>query len=123
CPIRDQLRTVDSRDLSDDPDEGPPESEGNSADGTEHQPHISNGFVPNINSRSTEIEQLRAAASHHNNPVILTMPFVHATPMNEHGIDPIAINAFPTLFPNGEADFKADREIKVSMAEWAAHLI
>ncbi|KAK7000858.1 hypothetical protein R3P38DRAFT_1816926 [Favolaschia claudopus] len=77
--IRDQLRTVDSRDLSDDPDEGPPESEGNSADGTEHQPHISNGFVPNINSRSTEIEQLRAAASHHNDPVILTMPFVHAT--------------------------------------------
>jgi hypothetical protein len=76
-----------------------------------------------MNRGQTEIEQLHAAAFHDDTPVILTMPAVHGTAINEHAGHPIAIDAFPSLFPTGKADFSAVRETEVTMAEWAAHLM
>ncbi|KAJ3900563.1 hypothetical protein F5879DRAFT_808991, partial [Lentinula edodes] len=35
----------------------------------------------------------------------------------------IAIEAFPTLFPTGKADFAVSRDINVTMSEWAAHFL
>jgi hypothetical protein len=56
-------------------------------------------------------------------PVILTMPSVHGTPFSEHSGHQIAIDAFLTLFPTGEADAVADHDDPVEMDEWALHLI
>jgi hypothetical protein len=51
------------------------------------------------------------------------MPAVRSTPIPENGVYQIAIDAFPTLFPTGKADFNAPRGQKMSMEEWAAHLM
>ena len=58
-----------------------------------------------------------------NTPVILTMPHIRGTPINEWSGCSIAIDAFPTLFPTGVADLAADHSIDVTMDEWTAHLI
>ncbi|KAJ6578932.1 hypothetical protein B0H10DRAFT_2343751 [Mycena sp. CBHHK59/15] len=120
--VRDRLRTVQSREMPDQAqDAGPPEAVGNPE---EQDPLFTRGFVPNVTSAQTEMEQLHAAAFHNNDaPVILTMPAVHGTPINEHMGRSIAIDAFPSLFPNGQADFAAIRNIPVTMTEWAAHLM
>ncbi|KAJ7440710.1 hypothetical protein B0H11DRAFT_2252723 [Mycena galericulata] len=119
--VRDQLRTVESQVISEpDQDLGPPEEGGNPV---QQDPLFTRGFVPNVTTGQTEIEQLHAAAFHNDQPVILTMPAVHGTPINEHAGQSIAINAFPSLFPKGKADFAAEREDKVTMTEWAAHLM
>ncbi|KAJ6564861.1 hypothetical protein DFH09DRAFT_919882, partial [Mycena vulgaris] len=86
-------------------------------------PLFTRGFVPNVTDAQTEIEQLHAAAFHNDTPVILTMSTVYGTPINEHMGRSIAIDAFPSLFPTGKADFASTREIPVTMTEWAAHLI
>ncbi|KAJ7690466.1 hypothetical protein B0H17DRAFT_878604, partial [Mycena rosella] len=119
--VRDQLRTVESQEMPETgPDEGPPEGGENPQ---EQDPLFTRGFVPNVTAAQTEIEQLHAAAFHNDTPVVLTMPAVHGTPINEHSGHSIAINAFPSLFPAGAADFAATREIPVTMTEWAAHLM
>jgi len=41
----------------------------------------------------------------------------------EHSGHQIAIDAFPTLFPTGEADAIAERDYPVEMNDWALHLI
>jgi hypothetical protein len=51
------------------------------------------------------------------------MPIVQGTPISEYGDQKIAIDAFPTLFPTGKADFKDHHDIKVTMEEWAVHLM
>ena len=50
-------------------------------------------------------------------------PNAHSTPINEYSGFKLAINAFPSLFPNSEADFNEEHNIKVSMKEWASHLL
>ncbi|KAF8195724.1 hypothetical protein K438DRAFT_1587127, partial [Mycena galopus ATCC 62051] len=120
--VRDRLRTVESQAIpgAEQEDTGPPE------EGDQEQPQdplFTRGFVPNVASAQTEMEQLHAAAFDHDTPVILTMPAVHGTPLNEHAGRSIAIDAFPSLFPTGKADFAASRNIKVTMTEWAAHLM
>ena len=62
------------------------------------------------------------AVFHSDEPVILTMPSVHGTLINEHAGLKIAIDAFPTLFPTGEADFSVNCQHKLDMKEWAVHL-
>jgi hypothetical protein len=121
--IHGRLRTVQSQDIPEpDDDAGPPE-EGPDANQEEPPVLFTHGFVPNMNHGQTEIEPLHAAAFHDETPVILTMPMVHGTPLNEHAGHPIAIDAFSSLFPTGRADFSAVRETEVTMAEWAAHLM
>ena len=51
------------------------------------------------------------------------MPSVHGTPISEYSGHPIAIDAFPTLFPTGEADFETNCALKVDRKEWAVHLL
>lgn len=53
----------------------------------------------------------------------MTMPSICGTPVSEYGGHQIAIDAFPSLFPNGEADINTPHDIKVDMKEWAAHLL
>jgi len=105
---------------------GPPET-GNdpnaNAEDAQQTPLFSRGFVPNLQTPHTELEQLHAAAFHSDQPIILTMPIIWGTPINEYEGQAIAINAFPSLFPTGQADFTATHDIEVSMEEQAAHLI
>jgi hypothetical protein len=68
---------------------------------------FTHGFVPNLSTRQTEIEQLHAAAFHNGTPIIITMPLVHGTPLHEHAGHTIAVDAFPSLFPTGKADYNA----------------
>jgi hypothetical protein len=89
-----------------------------------NNPIYSAGFVPNVNMGTTEMQQLQAAATNDvDNPIILTMPHIRGTPINENMSIPIAINAFPSLFPTGKADFSEVCEEAVTMNEWAAHLL
>jgi hypothetical protein len=119
--VYNQLHTIQSQDIPEpDQDVGPPQ-EGESPD--EQTPLFTHGFVPNLNTGQTEMDQLRAAAFPPDAPIILTMPTVRGTPISEHDGRQIAIDAFPSLFPNGTADFAAPRDIKVTMTEWAAHLM
>ena len=90
----------------------------------ENPPIYSAGFVPNVNVGITEMQQLQAAAANDvDNPIILTMPHIRGTPINENMNIPIASNAFPSLFPTGQADFTAVRDDAVTMSEWTAHLL
>ena len=86
-------------------------------------PLFSAGFVPNMQDRLTEEEHLHEAALQGDDPIILTMPSMCGTPISEHSGHRIAIDAFPTLFPTGEADAVADRDDPVEMDEWVLHLI
>ncbi|KAG6881818.1 hypothetical protein C0993_012710 [Termitomyces sp. T159_Od127] len=139
-----QLRTVEHQEF-DDPmaqETGPPEAE-DTIDTTENnqEPVFTRGFIPNMHTRETEMEQLRNAAHddlplhnsdmhqlynavfNNNGPVILTMPNVQGTPVNEYSTQGIAIDAFPTLFCTGKGDISELCDIEVTMEEWAAHLI
>ncbi|KAK7019330.1 hypothetical protein R3P38DRAFT_2714460, partial [Favolaschia claudopus] len=112
-------------------EEGPPQF------GNEDPPEqtFSAGFAPNIQPPETEFEQLQRQAAAANLPPelnpqvppareqILTMPGVRGTPISEYENHKIAIDAFPTLFPTGQADFNELRNQKVSMEDWAAHLM
>jgi ATP-dependent DNA helicase PIF1 len=79
------------------------------------------GFVPDLRAVPSEAEQLAAAASIE--PPVLEAPFIRSTPISEFSGFQIAINAFPTLFPTGAADFNAIRRTKVTELEWAGHML
>jgi ATP-dependent DNA helicase PIF1 len=87
------------------------------------------GFVPDLRAVPSEADQLAAAAAVHApapaavEPPVLEAPFIHSTPISEFSGFKIAINAFPTLFPTGAADFNATRETKVTELEWAGHML
>ncbi|KAK6969577.1 hypothetical protein R3P38DRAFT_2364895, partial [Favolaschia claudopus] len=100
-------------------EQGPPQF------GNEDPPEqtFSAGFAPNIQPPETEFEQLQRQAAAANLKQVLTMPGVRGTPISEHENHKIAIDAFPTLFPTGQADFNEMRNQKVSMEDWAAHLM
>jgi ATP-dependent DNA helicase PIF1 len=76
--------------------------------------------VPAVGQPASEASLLAAAVLEQ---PILTAPNVHSTPLNEHAGQLIAIDAFPTLFFTGEADFNSPREIAVTESEWAGHLM
>ena len=102
-------------------DAGPPEADdGNPQDQGERL--YSRGFVPNLQDGLTELEHLQHAAANIG-PYVLTIPEIRGTPISEYSGHQIAIDAFPTLFPSGKADYNAPREIKVTMEEWAGHLL
>lgn len=92
-------------------------------DNNNNPPMYSCGFVPNVNLGITELQQLQAAAGTGDQPITLTMPHVRGTPINEYSGHAIAIDAFPSLFPTGQANFTATWEKEVTMTEWAAHLL
>ncbi|KAE9385212.1 hypothetical protein BT96DRAFT_1007260 [Gymnopus androsaceus JB14] len=116
-----QLHHVEVEEIPDNPmQDGPPQGNNDHASA---DPLYSRGFVPNPINCETEMDQLRAAASEGQEPVILTMPAMHGAPLNEHAGLSIDIDAFPSLFPSGKVDFNASRDTKVTMQEWAAHLL
>ncbi|KAJ7048027.1 hypothetical protein C8F01DRAFT_966221, partial [Mycena amicta] len=115
--VLQRVQSVSTEDLNSNPDEGPP-VENQQSDGSGQ---FSAGFAPNLQSGLTEFEKLQAAAGAPE--IVLTMPAVQGTPINENSAQHIAVDAFPTLFPTGRADFKEAREKKVTMDEWASHLL
>jgi len=121
--VHDRLRTMENEQMDDAfLNTGPPEA---SHDGDAQQPDplFSASFVPNLQDRQTEEDHLRQAALQPDGPVILTMPSMRGTPINEHSGHHIAIDAFPTLFPTGKADIAAERDEKIEMKDWASHLM
>ena len=48
---------------------------------------------------------------------------MRGTPISKYSGHAIAIHAFPSLFPTGQADFTATQDKEVTMTEWAAHLL
>ncbi|KAK6991686.1 hypothetical protein R3P38DRAFT_2455091, partial [Favolaschia claudopus] len=103
-------------------EQGPPQF------GNEDPPEqtFSAGFAPNIQPPETEQQQRKSELNPQVPPAreqVLTMPGVRGTPISEHENHKIAIDAFPTLFPTGQADFNEMRNQKVSMEDWAAHLM
>jgi len=121
--VHDRLRTMENEQMEDAfLNTGPPEATDDAAP-QEPNPLFSAGFVPNMHNRQTEEEHLRQAAFQVDEPVILTMPSMRGTPISEHSGHQIAIDAFPTLFPTGEADAIAERDYPVEMNDWALHLI
>ncbi|KAK7041211.1 hypothetical protein R3P38DRAFT_2433293, partial [Favolaschia claudopus] len=130
--VQNRLQNISVDDMHAGLEEGPPQF------GNEAPPEqtFSEGFAPNIQPPETEFEQLQRARQAAEglppelNPQvppareqILTMPAVRGTPLSEHENHKIAIDAFPTLFPTGQADFNELRNQKVSMEDWAAHLM
>jgi hypothetical protein len=101
---------------------GPPDA---SHDGDAQQPDplFSAGFVPNLQDWQTEENHLRQAVLQPDDSVILTMPSMCGTPINEHAGHHIAIDAFPTLFPTGKADIAAECGVKIEIKDWASHLM
>ena len=52
------------------------------------------------------------------------MPTFDPAPINEHDRNHRhMINAFPTLFPTGRADFHEDRSHKISISDYFKHLM
>ncbi|KAK6988989.1 hypothetical protein R3P38DRAFT_2413215, partial [Favolaschia claudopus] len=130
--VQNRLQNISVNEMHAGLEEGPPQF------GNEAPPEqtFSAGFAPNIQPPETEFEQLQRARQAaaglppELNPQvppareqILTMPAVRGTPLSEHENHKIAIDAFPTLFPTGQADFNELRNQKVSMEDWAAHLM
>ena len=121
--VHERLRTMENEIIDDAfQDVGPPEASDDSPPSAQN-PVYSMGFVPNVQQGQTEKEILRQAALQNDGPVIMTMPSVHGTPISEYAGLQIAIDAFPTLFPTGEADYNANCDHAVDMKEWAAHLL
>jgi len=121
--VHERLRTTENEQMEDAfLSTGPPEA---SHDGDVQQSQLlfSAGFVPNLQDRLIEEDHLRQAALQGDNPVILTMPSMHGSPISEHAGHHIAIDAFPTLFPTGKADIAAECDEAVEMKDWASHLM
>ena len=121
--VHHRMRNIENQGIDDAfLDQGPPEDAG--IDGAQaHEPVFTGGFVPNMTTRTTELDQLCATALNNDDPIILTMPNIRGTPINEYSGHKIAIDAFPTLFPTGQADFNMSHTHNVKMQEWASHLI
>lgn len=117
-----QLPTFESTDSSAQTNiqPGPPEEE--HAENNDHPPVITQSFIPNVGDFQTVIEQLHAEAHPQQHPV-LPMPVIGEEAISEWDHIKIAIGAFPTLFPLGEADFNEPRTKDVKFHDWAAHLL
>ena len=121
--VTERVGSCNIIEVSDDA-EGPPEQRNSTQ---EQEPvQMTGGYVPNLHDNQSEFEMLRGAAAQLPpgvDQIIVTHPPVQSTPINEHMQLPIAIDAFPTLFPNRMADFNETWSDKVSMADWAQHLM
>jgi len=121
--VHNRLRTMENEQMEDAfLNTGPPEASHN-GDSQQSNPLFSAGFVPNLQDRLTEEDHLHQAALQADDPVILTMPSMHGTPISEHSGHQIAIDAFPTLFPTGKADISAPCDKEVEMKDWVSHLM
>ena len=78
---------------------GPPEAS-HDAEAEQPDPLYSAGSVPNLQDCQTEEDHLCQGTLQVDDPVILSMPSMHGTPINKHSGHHIAIVAFPTLFPH-----------------------
>ena len=120
--VHNRLHNIESQYLEDEfQDVGPPEAPNNPTD--QNDPLYSAGFIPNMHDSHTKEEQLCQAAFNSGDPIIRPMPSVRGTPISEYSGCSIAIDAFPTLFPTGQADIEANRALKVDMKEWVVHLL
>jgi hypothetical protein len=92
-----------------------PEAASGEEEEQENPNMISTGFVPSLMPEEREIIQMQEQLQ----PVevTLTQPQIRGTPIDEH--DPnvhYLIDAWPVLFPTGQADFHDDRPIGKSQS-------
>lgn len=116
-PAEDDTAAGDSHPINDpdaEPDSGPRAS----------------GVVPNL--RATEREHADLLAGHINestqrdaSPLLsIPMPSVRPTPVSNFlGTRRLYSLIFPTLFPNGIADFGVGRPVKVTLYKWAIYML
>src|SRR5450759_3647147 len=64
-------------------------------------------MVPNLGISVSEEQHTRSRFNQSTNPDLLSMPALASRRINEFGDVPYIIDAFPTLFPDGEVDLKA----------------
>jgi hypothetical protein len=82
----------------------------------------SNGFIPSMHSNESEISELQNGLQL--TEAVLTMPTIRPEPIDEHNRNlRYVIEAFPSLFPKGEADFHEDRLCNVSASDYFKHLM
>ncbi|EPQ51245.1 hypothetical protein GLOTRDRAFT_96443 [Gloeophyllum trabeum ATCC 11539] len=72
--VFDCVCNITTETMSESFEEGPPEAD--EPDQQNAAPLFSHGFVPNVHTANTELEELHAAAFHNDQPIILTMPEV-----------------------------------------------
>ena len=78
--------------------------------------------VPDVMPSDTELEQLRQEVQ--GSRFHLTMPSFRTTPIAEFNTSqPVMSWAFPTLYPDGKADFLNPRIRTVTFAQYAKHLM
>ncbi|KAJ7061426.1 hypothetical protein C8F01DRAFT_968469, partial [Mycena amicta] len=111
-------------------DEGPAGPAGpNQAAGTDGDDESTTfvGGVPNLgNTTRPEVEEIRRAAGQAAGPTyqqtIIQAPAVDPNPVAEWTPGYMAL-AFPSLFPDGTADFYSPRQRKIDLGEYFAHLM
>jgi hypothetical protein len=64
------------------------------------------------------MQQLHAVAFNEDHPIILTMPEVRGTPINEHSGHAIAIDAFPSLFQLAKQTSQVIKRLKLQWMNW-----
>ena len=88
-------------------------------------PPNSQSMVPNLNITTTEVDLIRQEISGQRpqHPTV-PAPSIRLTPLDEaSGKDRVFAMAFPTLYPMGQADFNDPRLRKVSLQDYARHLL
>ena len=81
--------------------------------------------IPDLLAEQTEIERMRQDAGNvQRGPVHLTQPDIRSTPLNEFNSSQALLSlAFPTLFPQGKAEFVTSRLRKVDYASYIERLL
>jgi len=138
--VHDRIREIVHEQLEEqEPDilaQGPQDDSLPVNEGEIQNPMMSHAAIPNLMNNMSEFEQLcPAAATEPSVPpeepppawtevmeeIVLTAPAILSAPLNEKL--ELAIDVFPSLFPEGIADLNAPRALKVNPKEWAGHLM
>lgn len=106
-------------------DSVPPEEPFTATDPDDTAPPATLSMVLNLDVAVTEAEQIRQQFSGRNSVIsVLPAPSIRNTPIDEAAErERIFTMAFPTLFPTGKADFNDPRARKVSLKDYAQHLL
>lgn len=103
-------------------DQGPQAAAGEEGEDGNNVNMVSEGFVPDVTGSRNEIDEIRSQLDMMDDT--LTMPSMRGTPINEHDTNiQYFIDAFPTLYPTGEADLRARRCHAVTTEDYFRHLL
>lgn len=111
-------------DVGDDDEEPDPQEEVPGVEDDSRLPN-SESTVPNTCPEVTEANQiLEKLIGENRRHIDVPAPDIRSTPIDEAaGRERIFAMAFPTLYPNGQADFNQARSRSVTLKEYASHLM